>query len=36
MQKGGLDPLMGIDLTKKSYFIFLSNLSNQYISCLNK
>ncbi len=36
VRKGTLDPLgMGISLTKDSYVTFLSQLSSQYVSCLN-
>ncbi|WP_312242472.1 zinc ABC transporter substrate-binding protein ZnuA [Pantoea sp.] len=36
VRKGTLDPLgMGISLTKDSYVKFLSQLSSQYVSCLN-
>lgn len=34
---GTLDPLgVGISLNKESYMLFLSQLSNQYVSCLKK
>lgn len=36
VRKGTLDPLgMGISLNKDSYVTFLSQLSSQYVSCLN-
>lgn len=36
VRKGTLDPLgMGISLTKDSYVTFLSQLSSQYVICLN-
>lgn len=36
VRKGTLDPLgMGISLTRDSYVKFLSQLSSQYVSCLN-